>query len=421
MAKSTAPQRQDLREASGVSFGSAGRWLDFLTYRAAMAAARLLIRQGNLTIQLRDEPPIVFGDGIGNATAIKINSPGFLRRILPSPDLAIGEGYVAGEWDVVRGDLAKTIGTLLVNDEALRRTFVVRVLSALAQCLADPHKTNDPGHSRNNVAHHYDIGNDLYKVFLDEGMNYSCAFFEHPDQSLRDAQLNKLRTSIRRLGVEPDMHVLDIGCGWGNLTRLITEETGAGRVVGITLAEEQCRLARARITPNYANRLAYLLEDYRQHAVHNQSCYDRIVSIGMFEHVGKRHFTEYFRTIKSLLKPGGAALIHSIFRPEPGFTSPWVDKYIFPGGYIPMLDELTNSATAAGLRLSADPFIQESFHYAHTLRHWRRRFNENYASLDHSHYDERFRRMWNFYLAGSESAFDAGGFFVAQVRVEKAA
>jgi cyclopropane-fatty-acyl-phospholipid synthase len=379
----------------------------------------MLVKSGNLSISYRDEPPTALGDGSGEAYAIHINDPSFMRRILPSPELTVGEGYVDGDWDVRKGDLAKVIGLLLVNEEIIAQTLPARAMSAVVQCLASPHKKNDPRHSRRNVAHHYDIGNDLYTAFLDEGMNYSCAFFEHPDQSLRDAQLNKLRTSIRRLEIEPGMAVLDIGSGWGALTRLIAEETGAERVVGITLAEEQCKLARDRIAPGHGNRLSYQLEDYRLHAKSNPSGYDRIVSVGMFEHVGRHHFVDYFRAIVDLLKPGGRALVHSIIRPRPGYTSPWIDKYIFPGGYIPSLGEMTDSAKAAGLRLMTDPFIHESFNYANTLRHWRRRFNESYASLDHSHYDERFRRMWNFYLAGSEAAFDANDFCVAQVLVGK--
>lgn len=420
MAKSTAPQGQDLHGNSAVSLGSDRRWVDYVTFQLAMAAARLTLRHGTVTFRYRNETHVTLGDGTGAPAVIEILSARFLRHLLPSPDLAVGEGYINGDWQVASGDLGKAVGTLLVNEEALAQKLVTRALTTVAQILADPHKTNDPRNSRSNVAHHYDIGNDLYSTFLDEGMNYSCAFFETPDQSLRDAQLNKLRTSIRRLGIEPGMFVLDIGCGWGELTRLITNETKAQRVVGITLAEEQCRLARAKIAPCHANRLSYLLEDYRDHAKRNTEAYDRIVSIGMFEHVGRRHFVEYFEAIKRLLKPGGAALVHSIIRPRPGYTSPWIDKYIFPGGYIPTLNEMTNSAQKAGLRLSADPYIHESFNYANTLRHWRRRFNEAYPTLDHGHYDENFRRMWNFYLAGSEAAFDANGFFVAQVRVEKA-
>ncbi|MEM9684614.1 MAG: cyclopropane-fatty-acyl-phospholipid synthase family protein, partial [Pseudomonadota bacterium] len=220
---------------------------------------------------------------------------------------------------------------------------------------------------------------------------------------------------------EPGMFVLDIGCGWGEMTRVVTEKSKAQRVVGITLAEEQCKLARERVNPDHGNRLSYLLEDYRDHANRNAGSYDRIVSIGMFEHVGKHHFADYFRAIEGLLKPGGRAVVHSIIRPKPGYTSAWVDKYIFPGGYIPSLEEMTSSASGAGLTLIRDPFIHESFNYANTLRHWRKRFNDGFASLDQSHYDERFRRMWNLYLAGAESSFQENDFCVAQILVEKSA
>jgi len=419
MAEGTAPRRDDLHDAASASLGSTNRRLDDFTFRVAMLAARSVLRSGNIEITYRDDPPAVYGDGAGHPFKVQINSARFLRRILPAPDLAIGEGYVDGEWDLKSGDLANLIGTLLRNDEELRQRAAMKVLTVLYDCLVDPHKINDPAHSRKNVAHHYDIGNDLYRVFLDEGMNYSCAFFEHPGQSLRDAQLNKLRTSVRRLGVGSGMHVLDIGSGWGELTRTIARETEAERVVGITLAEEQYKLSRERIAPEHGNRLSYLLQDYRLHAAQNPGAYDRIVSVGMFEHVGKHQFVDYFRAIGAMLKNGGCALVHSIMRPQKGFTSPWIDKYIFPGGYIPMLSELLDSVKKAGLRVSADPFIHESFHYANTLRHWRQRFNNGYPTLDHNHYDARFRRMWNFYLAGSEAAFDATGFHVAQVRIDK--
>lgn len=421
MAKGTARREDELRDASGASPGSQDRWLDSLTFRIAMLAAKPSVRRGRVEIAFRDDPPVILGDGTGAPCRVQVNSTRFFRRLFPSPDLAIGEGYVGGEWDLLEGDLAHFIGVLLRNDEDLRQRMAVKALSTLFDCLADPHKANDPRHSRSNAAYHYDKGNDLYGAFLDEGMNYSCAFFERPDQTLRDAQLNKLRTTVRRLGVAAGMSVLDIGCGWGELTRTVARRTEAERVVGITLAEEQFKLARARVDPEHGNRLSYLLEDYRLHAAHNPEAYDRIVSVGMFEHVGKHQFVAYFNAIKAMLKSGGSALVHSIIRPHKGTTSPWVDKYVFPGGYIPTLGEIAASAKRAGLRLSAEPFVHESFHYANTLRHWRRHFNAAYPALDHSRYDTRFKRLWNLYLAGSEAAFDKTGFQVAQVRVEKPA
>ena len=206
------------------------------------------------------------------------------------------------------------------------------------------------------------------------------------------------------------------------LQRRNTEaEAGGGPEKAAARHERGQLMARERIDPEHGNRLSYLLEDYRIHARQNPETYDRIVSVGMFEHVGKHQFAAYFDALKAMLKSGGSALVHSIIRPHKGTTSPWVDKYVFPGGYIPTLGEIVASAKSAGLRLSADPFVHESFNYATTLRHWRRRFNAAYPSLDHGRYDMRFKRLWNFYLAGSESAFDVTGFQVAQVRVEKPA
>ena len=421
MAEDTAPRDDELGGRSGAAPGSKERLLDQVTFRIAMLAARPTLRKGRVEIAFRHEPPVALGDGSGPLCRVRVNSTRFLRRFLPSPDLAVGEGYMDEEWDLLEGDLAHFLGILLRNDEELRKRMAMKAATTIFECLSDPHKSNDPLHSRSNASYHYDKGNDLYRAFLDEDMNYSCAFFESPDQSLRDAQLNKLRTAIRRLGIGSGMSVLDIGCGWGALTRTIARETEADRIVGITLAEEQRKLARERIDPEHGNRLNYLLEDYRVHAAQNPGAYDRIVSVGMFEHVGKSQFVEYFRAIKSMLKSGGAALVHSIVRPHKGTTSPWIDRYVFPGGYIPMVSEIVASATKAGLRLTAEPFIHDSFHYANTLRHWRRRFNASYPSLDHSRYDARFKRLWNFYLAGSEAAFEATGFRVAQVRVEKPA
>jgi cyclopropane-fatty-acyl-phospholipid synthase len=421
MAKGIVSQEDELRDAAGASRGSKDRWLDQVTFRIAMLAAKPALRKGRVEISFRDDPPVVLGDGSGAPCRVRINSARFLRRILPSPDLAIGEGYVDGEWELLEGDLAHFIGVLLRNDDELRQRMAMKALTAVFECLADPHKANDPRHSRSNAAYHYDKGNDLYRAFLDESMTYSCAFFDRPDQSLDEAQLNKLRTTVRRLGISAGMSVLDIGCGWGALTRMIARESEAERIVGITLAEEQRKLAQERIDIEHGNRLRYLLEDYRNHAAQNAGAYDRIVSVGMFEHVGKHQHVAYFDAIKTMLKSGGAALVHSIIRPHKGTTSPWVDRYVFPGGYIPMLAEIVASATKAGLRLTAEPFVHDSFNYANTLRHWRRRFNAGYPTLDHNRYDARFRRLWNFYLAGSEAAFDMTGFRVAQVRVEKPA
>ncbi len=419
MAQRNAPPGPNFHETVDAAHRPTGPAFDTTIFRLFVPLIRSLIRSGSLAICYRDNPGIMVGDGDGDFCLMQVDKTRFLRRALAKPDLAVGEGYMEGEWRLRQGDLATFIGRLLSNQEALLQNPIFQALTALQHWLFDPHRRNEPSRSRRNAAHHYDLGNDLYAAFLDEGMNYSCAFFETPAQSLRDAQINKLRTSIRRLDIRSGMSVLDIGCGWGELTRRITQETDAGDVVGITLAERQYALARDRAAAVQSNRLTYRLEDYRDFAATNPERFDRIVSIGMFEHVGRHQFADYFGAIKRMLKPGGRALVHSIVRPAPGTTSPWIDRYIFPGGYIPHHKELTDSGVLAGLTLERPAFVHQSFHYANTLRHWRQRFNARNGSLDSKKYDARFRRMWNFYLAASEAAFDASGYYVAQALFRK--
>lgn len=384
-----------------------------------MLIARRIIRTGNIHVVFEDRPAVRLGDGRGPRAVVRVYSIAFLLRVIVSPDLAFGEGFMGDDWRLEEGDLGELIGHLLVDQQRVSESILPRLYEFVRARLLSPQRRNDPSKSRTNVAHHYDIGNDLYSAFLDAGMNYSCAFFEAPEQSLRAAQLNKLRTSIRRLDVRKGASVLDIGCGWGELTRTIARETGAERITGITLAQQQYDWARAHAPVELGNRLGYFLQDYRDHATTHAANYDRVISIGMFEHVGKRHLNEYFDTVSRVLKSGGTALIHSILRPIEGGTSPWIDRYIFPGGYIPLLGEMLDAAKRAGLATVAEPFIHESRHYATTLRHWCKRFNDAYPSLNRRHYDARFRRMWNFYLAGSEAAFDATGFYIAQVLFRK--
>jgi len=388
-------------------------------FRALAPVIGAFAERGRLQVSYRGIDQVEFGDGTGPLFRIRLNSLRVVLRILLNPDLGAGEGYMNGEWTVERGDLARLIGMFDRNAKTASESVWGRRIRYLGQALHKARRIS-PRKARRNAAHHYDIGNDLYARFLDEGMNYSCAFFETAGQSLRDAQLNKLRTTIRRLAIEPGSRVLDIGCGWGEMTRLIAEESGANRVVGITLAERQRDLAERRAGAGSGDRLEYRLVDYRVHAKDAPGEYDRIVSIGMFEHVGAKHFEEYFGAIKRMLADDGRALVHSIMRLNREETSPWILKYIFPGGYIPTLADTIASARAAGLELAHEPFIHESFHYAETPRRWRANFNDAWPRLKHGDYDERFRRMWNFYLAASEASFDVNGMYVAQVLLKKA-
>ncbi len=376
-------------------------------------------RQGSLRLNYRGLAEVEFGDGMGPRFRVRLNSLRTIFRIIRSPEMGCGESYMDEGWVLEQGDLGGFLKMACRNQDVASLSIPGRALRT-AGLLLFRDRRNSPRKSRRNVAHHYDIGNDLYEGFLDEGMNYSCAFFAEPDQPLRDAQLNKLRTTIDRLAVPQGARVLDIGSGWGELTRLIASETGAGHVTGVTLAETQRDLACERSAAMPGNKPDYRLVDYRVHAVDNPEAYDRIVSIGMFEHVGAKHFVEYFDAVRRMLADDGQALVHSIMRKERCDTSPWFQKYIFPGGYIPTLEDTVAAAREAGLELAHEPFVHESFHYSETLRRWRRNFNEAWPALDRDRYDPHFRRMWNFYLAGSEAGFDENGLFVGQVLLKKA-
>jgi cyclopropane-fatty-acyl-phospholipid synthase len=411
----------DVSSASGRRRALTGRIANSperLFLRMLLILARLLVRKGNVNLHFFEgEERFFLGDGDGEPVDIHFKRLPAMFRILLNPGLAIGETYVDGDWHIDEADLTRFIGYLLVNELSTESMLPVQALNRLRDVASLVYPANTSPRSRRNASHHYDLGNDLFETFLDDEMVYSCAFFSPEVQGLQAAQKNKLETTLDRLQVEPDMLVLDIGCGWGALTRAIARRNA--RAVGITLADQQLALAEQRKPRDFRDRISYRLQDYRDHAEQHPEAYDRVVSIGMFEHVGRRHFEEYFNAIFRMLKPGGRALVHSIIKPNRYSTNAWIAKYIFPGGLIPQITDMTNSAGAAGLVLPHQPYIHESSQYATTLRHWRKRFNRNFASLDRERYDLQFRRLWNFYLASSEAAFDSLGYEVAQMVVEK--
>ena len=272
---------------------------------------------------------------------------------------------------------------------------------------------NGRDRSRSNVSHHYDLDDRLYSLFLDADRQYSCAYFETPDQSLDDAQLAKKRHLAAKLRMSPEKTVLDIGCGWGGLA-LYLAETCAARVTGVTLSQEQLAFATRRaLDASLADRVDFRLQDYRD----IESRFDRIVSVGMFEHVGVGFYDAFFRKCAQLLADDGVLLLHSIGRSErPGITNPWIDKYIFPGGYIPALSEVVPAIERAGLLVTDIEILR--LHYAETLKAWRERFitRRDEAELL---YDKRFARMWEFYLAASETAFRQQAMMVFQIQLTK--
>jgi cyclopropane-fatty-acyl-phospholipid synthase len=267
--------------------------------------------------------------------------------------------------------------------------------------------------ARRNVAHHYDLSDTLYELFLDADRQYSCAYFAAPDQTIEQAQANKKRHIAAKLLLAPGQHVLDIGCGWGGLALYLAKECGVS-VTGLTLSTEQLRVAERRAAAaGLSDRVRFELRDYRE----TNGRYDRIVSVGMFEHVGVVHYPEFFGKVKELLADDGVALLHSIGRQDgPASTNPWLRKYIFPGGYSPAMSEVVPVVERSGLWITDIEILR--LHYAETLRAWRTRFNANRERI-RALYDERFCRMWEFYLAGSEMAFRHQGHLNFQMQFAK--
>ena len=272
---------------------------------------------------------------------------------------------------------------------------------------------NPVGRAQKNVAHHYDLSDTLYDLFLDNDRQYSCAFYMSDNDSLEHAQDHKKRHLAAKLLLEADHKVLDIGSGWGGLGLYIARASGAD-VTGVTLSTEQHKISQERAAAEgLSDRVRFLLKDYRTEA----QKYDRIVSVGMFEHVGVGHFREFFEKVRDLLTDDGVALLHTIGRVDgPGATNPWITKYIFPGGYIPALSEILPVIESTGLFITDIEILR--LHYAMTLRDWRRRFNANRDKVLEI-YDERFCRMWDFYLAASETAFRYGGQVNFQIQLSK--
>ncbi len=394
-----------------------------MKYRMAGILVGKLVNDCQLTIQCGDgTPSLVFGSRSNKHFIMQIDRPLTLWDIMTDPDPMLGESYMDGRWYLEKGDIGEFVTMLARGRDQFFEGPMGHILGKIINKRPDDYD-HSPEASYGQIQHHYDISNDLYRLFLDEGMNYSCAFFEMPAQSLRDAQLNKIKTSIERLDVSEGMKVLDIGCGWGETTRSLAQDKNA-EVTGVTLSKQQFKLGQEKANQmDSKNKPSYYLQDYREHALTHQNYYDRIISIGMFEHVGDKNFGQYFKTVHDQLKPGGKALIHSIVRSgEPStadLSSPWLDKYIFPGGCLCEIEDMVEEAENQGLSLAHEPFVQDSFHYAETLRRWRANFIENYHQLDSKVYDERFYRMWIYYLAMCEAMFAGCEYRVAQILFTK--
>jgi cyclopropane-fatty-acyl-phospholipid synthase len=369
--------------------------------------------RGNLRVITAGGTILQFGDGSGTPVTVRFKSRAALARLVLHPELRLGEAYVNGDLVLESGNIADLLTVLMSQDHYEPFPLIARPQAMLRFGRRRFDQYNHRIRARRNVAHHYDLDGRLYSLFLDADRQYSCAYFESPDASLDDAQLAKKRHLAAKLLVRKGQRALDIGSGWGGLGLYLAEYCGA-QVTGVTLSEEQFKLARGRAAErNLSDRMKFRLQDYRD----LKESFDRIVSVGMFEHVGIGHYGEFFQQCERLLADDGVMVLHSIGRSEgPNATNPWIDKYIFPGGYIPALSEVLPSIERAGLLVTDIEILR--LHYAETLRHWRERFMAR-AEEARRVYDERFVRMWEFYLAASEMTFRHQGMMVFQIQLAK--
>ncbi len=370
-----------------------------------------VVRRGSMTFTTASGTSFTCGDGTGHPIHVRFLTKETERRLILNPELALGEAYMDGSFVVENGTIADALAILMDQPEMLPRWAKVRWWTRYAA--RHIKQFNWRGRARNNVAHHYDLDGRLYSLFLDADKQYSCAYFETPGTSLDDAQLAKKRHLAAKLLVNRGNRVLDIGCGWGGLALYLAETAGA-EVTGVTLSTEQFQVATARAAEKDLSRSArFLLQDYRD----VKGPFDRIVSVGMFEHVGVDFYGTFFKHCAELLTDDGVMILHSIGRSEgPDVTNPWIAKYIFPGGYIPAVSEAMQAIERSGLLVCDIEILR--LHYAETLKAWRERFmarREEAVQL----YDERFARMWEFYLAASEMSFRKQNLMNFQIQLTK--
>jgi cyclopropane-fatty-acyl-phospholipid synthase len=374
---------------------------------------RATMHEGTLVVIDYDGVRHEFGDGQEPRIVVRFSDKAVARQILLGPELGTAEAYMDGRLTIEEGDLYGFLALATANMYRHSDYWMLKLQKRVATLTRWIMQFNPVPRAKQNVAHHYDLSDTLYDLFLDPGRQYSCAYFAEPDYTLEQAQLAKKNHIASKLLLKEGLKVLDIGCGWGGLAFHINEVSGA-ETVGITLSEEQLKYAQDQAArQGLAGQVQFRLQDYRQ----IDEKFDRIVSVGMFEHVGVPHYGEYFRKCADLLKDDGVMLLHTIGRYDgPGATDAFTRKYIFPGGYSPALSEIAPYIERAGLVITDVEILR--LHYASTLREWRKRFLSNRDKVK-AIYDERFCRMWEFYLTGSELAFRYGGHCNFQIQIAK--
>jgi cyclopropane-fatty-acyl-phospholipid synthase len=374
---------------------------------------RRFIRKGTLRVIDPDGQTIEFIGTDEPVATIKIHDPSLPLKIFRNPELHAGEAYMNGTLTFEGCSVEDFLGVFSINRATIANYPLHSVLRRLSKIVRAVQQYNPIGKAQQNVAHHYDLSAEMYRLFLDEDMQYSCAYFENGDESLEEAQEKKKRHLAAKLRLEDGQRILDIGCGWGGLALDLARRADV-EILGVTLSEEQHRIAVERAKASgMSDRVRFELRDYREVTDH----FDRIVSVGMFEHVGVTRYDEFFGRVYDLLVDDGLAVLHSIGHMSPPSTaSPWLRKYIFPGAYSPALSEVFAATERQHLWVSDVEVLR--VHYADTLVEWNRRFQQNRARIAEL-YDERFCRMWEFYLISAETMFRTGAQMVFQMQLAR--
>lgn len=371
-----------------------------------------IIKKGHLIWVKSNGTKLEFGDKSGTFIKMKTTNAFSEIKMMMNPSLHFGESYMNGSLILEEGNIHDLLKLIFVNSGSNADHWAIKIDKVIRTIRNKIVSGNYIIKSKKNVAHHYDLSDKLYELFLDKDRQYSCAYFNSPNDTLEQAQMNKKELIAKKLLLEEGQNVLDIGSGWGGMASYLSKKSNV-KVKGVTLSEEQLAYSKQRKINESLDQVEYHLQDYRNV---NES-YDRIVSVGMFEHVGTSHYQEFFNKIYELLNKKGVALIHTIGRiDQPTTNDAWIEKYIFPGGYIPALSEVMQRVEKSGLTTTDIQVLK--FHYAETLKRWRYNFYDNIDKVKEL-YDEKFCRMWDFYLSSSQASFEESTLVIYQLQLSK--